>query len=103
MSLESILILLCCLLIVCLIFLCKKVYEFSIIIIDLEDAVEDCLELLDVKYESMGKILETPVFFDSMEVRQVISDIADCRKSVLTVASKLTGNVKPEAESESKT
>ena len=103
MSLELILILLCCILTVFLIFLCRKIYQFSIIIIDLEDAVEDCLDVLDNKYTSMSKVLEKPIFFDSVEVRQVISDISDCRNAVLIIANKLTGNVKLEAESESKT
>ena len=102
MNLELILILLCCLLIVCLIYLCRKIYQFSIIIIDLEDAVEDCLDLLDKKYKNMSKILEKPIFFDSMEIRQVISDISDCRNTMVIIANKLTGNVKLEAESESK-
>lgn len=102
MSLELILILSCCLLIVLSIFLCRKIYQFSIIIIDLEDAVEDSLDILDKKYLSMSKILEKPIFFDSVEVRQVISDISDCRNAVLVIANKLTDNVKLEAESESK-
>jgi hypothetical protein len=103
MTLELILILLCCLLIAFSIFLCRKIYQFSIIIIDLEDAVEDCLDLLDDKYSSMSKVLEKPIFFDSVEVRQVVSDISDCRNAILIIANKLTGNVKLEAESESKT
>ena len=51
----------------------------------------------------MSKVLEKPIFFDSVEVRQVVSDISDCRNAILIIANKLTGNVKLEAESESKT
>ena len=70
------------------------------IIIDLEDAIEECLDLLDAKYNNMSKILEKPIFFDSVEVRQVISDISDSRAAILTIANKLTGNINFEAESD---
>jgi hypothetical protein len=38
----------------------------------------------------MSGILETPVFFDSIEVRQVMNEISKCRESVLYVANELT-------------
>ena len=60
------------------------------IILDIETAIEDCLDLLDQKYKSMNEVVQKPIFFDSVEVRQVISDIKDCHNSVLVVANKLT-------------
>jgi len=47
------------------------------------------LDKLDEKYSSMSKILEKPVFFDSLEIRQVIRDIKDSRTAVLDVANIL--------------
>lgn len=60
------------------------------VILDIETAIEDCLDLLDQKYKSMNDVVQKPIFFDSVEVRQVISDIKDCHNSVLVVANKLT-------------
>lgn len=60
------------------------------IILDIETAIEDCLDLLDQKYKNMNEVVQKPIFFDSVEVRQVISDIKDCHNSVLVVANKLT-------------
>jgi len=100
MSVELILTILCCLLTITVAFLCRKIYQFSIIIIDLEDAIEECLDLLDEKYGSMSKILEKPIFFDSVEVRQVISDISDSRSAILNIANRLTGNLNLEEKSE---
>ena len=100
MTFEIILTILCCLLVIAVAFLCRKVYQFSIIIIDLEDAIEECLDLLDTKYNNMSKILEKPIFFDSVEVRQVISDISESRAAILTIANRLTGNINFEAESD---
>mgnify|MGYP003114169592 CR=1 FL=1 len=93
MSLEIILIVLCCLLLSLSIFLGVKLYQFSIVIMDLEDAVEESLDILDNKYGRMNEILQKPVFFDSVEVRQVIADIRECHSAILIIANKLTRNI----------
>jgi hypothetical protein len=64
-------------------------YKFGVLLLELEDGIEEALDSLDEKYSSMSKILEKPVFFDSVEVRQVISDIKDSREVVLRVANIL--------------
>ena len=72
--------------------LCVSVYfnyKFGVLLLELEDGIEEALDSLDEKYSSMSKILEKPVFFDSVEVRQVISDIKDSREVVLRVANIL--------------
>ena len=38
----------------------------------------------------MNKILEKPIFFDSVEIRQVVDDIRSCHSAVLLIANKLT-------------
>ncbi len=90
MNSVIILTLLCCILFSLSAYLAWKVYKFSMIIIDMEDAVEESLELLNEKYGRMNEVLQTPIFFDSVEVRQVIAEIKDCHKAVLVVANKLT-------------
>ena len=40
----------------------------------------------------MSEILDIPVFFDSVEVRKVISDIRDCQNAVVVVANRLTND-----------
>tara|TARA_B100000686_G_C16734215_1_gene942622 strand:- start:1119 stop:1421 length:303 start_codon:yes stop_codon:yes gene_type:complete len=64
-------------------------FKFAKIILKIEDAIEDSLDVFDKRYESMSKILETPIFFDSLEVRQVVSDISVSRDAVLYVANLL--------------
>ena len=71
----------------------KKLYEFSVIIISIEDSLEECLDLLNEKYASMNNVLNTPIFFDSVEIRQVVNDISECHKAILVVANKLTKDV----------
>ena len=46
-------------------------------------------------YKVMSKILERPVFFDSLEVRQVIQELTRAREAILYVANKMADfNVK---------
>ena len=97
MSLELILIGLCCLLLSLSIFLGWKLYQFSIVIMDMEDAVEESLDILNEKYGKMNEILQRPVFFDSVEIRQVIADIRDCHRTILIIANKLTRNIGTES------
>ena len=74
-------------------FLTYKLVKFSLLILEIEDAVDECVELLDVRYRSMNEILEIPVFFDSVEVRRVISDIRECQNAVVLVANRLTNDI----------
>jgi len=48
----------------------------------------------------MTKILEMPVFFDSVEIRQVIRDIKDTRDSILKIANILGSIDKSSIESD---
>ena len=99
MTLLSILIVLCCLLFLLSAFLAWKLYNFSLIIIDMEDSIDESLEILDKKYKSMYEILQKPIFFDSVEVRQVVADIRDCHQSILYIANTLTRQTKGIEES----
>ena len=65
-------------------------YKLGVIILDIQDAIEVSLDELDHRYASMSEVLERPVFFDSTEVRQVVSDISLCRDSILRVAANMT-------------
>ena len=102
MTIEYILIACVLFLLVLLAFVSYKLFKFSIIIIEFEDNIEECLDLLDKKYSSMSEVLEIPVFFDSVEVRKVINDINACRDSLVIVANKLTKNTRSEIETEEK-
>lgn len=65
-------------------------YKFARVILRAEDAIEESLDLLDERYQSMSEIVKRPVFFDSVEVRQVMAEIGTCRDVILKVANNLT-------------
>ena len=61
----------------------------------MEDGLEGALDVLDERYRSIADILEKPVFFDSIEIRQVMSDIKVSRDAILQAAN-LIGEVEEE-------
>ena len=64
--------------------------RFGIILLRVQDAVEESLDVIDEKYRSMSEILERPLYFDSPEVRKVVQDIRDTRSAILYIANTLT-------------
>ena len=66
-----------------------KIYQYSLIILSVEETIEQSIDILEERIISMDKILEKEVFFDSVEVRQVINDIKISRDAVLAVSSAL--------------
>ena len=72
------------------VFLSYKLYKFSVIILRMETALEESLDILNERYSKMNEIAQKPVFFDSVEVRQVIAEIKACHEAILVDANKLT-------------
>lgn len=64
--------------------------KFAKIILQMEDDIGECLDILDEKYKALSKILEIPIFFDSPQVRKVIEDIKSARGSILYIANRLS-------------
>ena len=75
-------------------------YRLGKIILQMEDAIEASLDEIDQIYGRIAKILEIPVFFDSVEVRQVISDIENTRDVVLKIANNLYSATKDEDDTQ---
>lgn len=66
--------------------------KFALIIINMQDSIEDCLDEIDNKYNNISSILEIPIFYDSPEVKKVLSDIKDVKSSLMYVANTLTNS-----------
>jgi hypothetical protein len=64
--------------------------KFGLIILHVQDAIEDSLDIIDEKYASITNILERPLFYDSPEVRQVLEDIKGTRASLHKIAFSLS-------------
>jgi hypothetical protein len=71
-------------------FFAYKSYKFGLIILQTQDAIEASLDILDERYARMTEILQKPVFFDSLEVRQAIEDISMSKDAILYVANRIS-------------
>ena len=81
-------------------FLAYRLYEFSLIIINIEDALDDCLDKLRNRSDVFNKILEKPIFFDSVEIRQVVKEIKDTKIDLLNIGNILTANMEIQSDAE---
>jgi len=77
------------LLIVCCVSLYYN-YKFAIALLKIEDSLTECLDILDERYASVAKILETPLFYDSPQIRQIVIDMQKCQESILMVANVIS-------------
>ena len=68
------------------IFYCIK---FGLIILKVQDSIEESLDVIDEKYSSIAKICETPLFYDSPEVRKVLEDIKSTQSALHEIAFSL--------------
>jgi hypothetical protein len=58
-----------------------------------EDAVEECLDILDERYTSISNVLEIPLFDDSPQIKTVHTDIKRSRDAILNIANVLTNGI----------
>ena len=66
--------------------------KFAIIIIRMQEEIEDSLDKIDQKYKRLNEILEIPVFFDSPEIKRIVTEIYDIRNIILDIANKLSNS-----------
>ena len=74
-------------------FNCILVYyciKFGIIIINVQESIEECLDIIDEKYSKIVKILEIPIFFDSPEIKRLLNELKHIKISILYIANKLS-------------
>jgi len=100
------------LVIMCLVLMCMLgacffyLIRLGRIILDVEDALTESLEILDKGYKEISEVLETPVMMDSPEIWTVLFQIKRIRDSVLYISNVLAepygGVVEEEEEEENK-
>ncbi len=61
--------------------------------LNVQDALEESLEVIDERVSSIDKVLEIPLFSDSPEIKSLRKDMVTCRDSILNVAYSLTNSV----------
>lgn len=71
--------------------------KFALIVLKIQDALTESLDILDQKYHNLSKILEIPIFYDSSEVRNAINEVEDAKNVMLYIANRLTESVEQKA------
>lgn len=77
-------------------------YKNAVTILRVQDAIEESLDVLDKRYDSISKILRIPLFYDSPEIKRAVEDIRKSREAILYVANQLTSIQEEEVESGNK-
>ena len=67
-------------------------FKFARVILRFEDAVEKSLDILDENFLVLSQILETPLFYNSPEVKRALDTISSSRDAILYVANSLTSS-----------
>ena len=65
------------------------VFRFALTILRVQDAIEECLDTLDERYAAVYEILQTPLYYDSPEVRSVYDNLKASQEAILYVANVL--------------
>ena len=74
-------------------------YKMGMTMLRVQDAIEESLDALDKRYNSISKILKVPLFYDSPEIKRAVEDIRKSREAILYVANQLTSIQEEEEES----
>jgi len=74
-------------------------YKLGLTMLRVQDAIEESLDALDKRYNSISKILKVPLFYDSPEIKRAVEDIRKSRETILYVAKQLTSIQEEEEES----
>ena len=56
--------------------------KLGITILRVQDSIEETLDILDERYESISKILEIPLYNDSPEIRKIHKEVRHSRKTL---------------------
>jgi len=70
--------------------------KFAMLILKTEEKLTNILDSIDEEYMEISKVLEKPVFFDSVEVRQVIASIENVRSTFLNISNYIVEDFKSE-------
>ena len=62
------------------------------IVLNVQDTLEESLEIIDSRIDSIESILAIPLFSDSPEIKRLQNDMLECRDAVLDVANSLSKN-----------
>jgi len=79
-------------------FFCYFCIKFALIVLNVQDSIEKALDRIDIKYNRLNQIAKIPVFYDSPEIKNIISEVIEVQDIVLEVAATLSNSVNKKEE-----
>ena len=76
--------------------LVNKLYGIGILVLTVQDVLEESLEIVDDRIESIDDILAIPLFSDSPEIKKLQNDMTSSRDAILEVAYALSSSMSKE-------
>ncbi len=70
--------------------------KFALTVLRVQDSLEVAIQTIDEKYTNISEILSRPLFYDSPEVRKVLSEISSTREALHQVAYDLSAKLENE-------
>lgn len=62
--------------------------KFGLALLRVQDTIQESLEIIEEKYQSLSEILTVPLFYDSPQIKRAVEDLKACRDSILYVAEQ---------------
>ena len=72
--------------------------KFALVVLNVQDAIEKSLDKIDTKYNRLSQITKIPVFYDSPEIKNIISEVIEVQDVVLEVAATLSNSTNRKEE-----
>ena len=70
--------------------------RFALTVLRVQESLEKGLQIIDEKHQNIAEILKRPLFFDSLEVRQVLRDIESTQDALHEIAYDMSANLTDE-------
>ena len=79
-----------------IVWLINKLYGIGVLVLTVQDVLEESLEIVDDRIESIDSILAIPLFSDSPEIKKLQNDMTSSRDAILEVAYALSSSMSKE-------
>jgi hypothetical protein len=83
-----------------LVFCCYHCFRLAKIVLNMEDAINESLDVLNTSYVNIGKVLETPIGSDDPYIKGVINEIKRSQEAILVIANQITEGWESEEKDE---
>lgn len=71
-------------------------FKFALIILKMQNIIENSLDEIDECYSVISQVLETPVFYNSPEIKRVLDEVRIVKDIILNISANFS-NIKEDS------